>query len=193
MRIAMRKLVLGVVVLASSTALAQQTSSPVVVKPGAGIIGKADAPQPPANATKTTKAGKGATTVNTANSADDTDSAWIETLDIDGDGTPEVTDIVWDDEVKVLYLHAGDQFPCKNGGSGAGDLLIAINGKGNPRGRPAGSGFFVVSLDKGECGAQAAGLYGCRFDAKGNATACGVATIDDKNDEITIVTVSEAK
>jgi hypothetical protein len=72
-------------------------------------------------------------------------------------------------------------------------MLIAINGKGNPRGRPAGSGFWAVDLDAGECGVKAAGIYGCRFDAKGNPTACGLVTIDEKNDDIVIATVAESK
>jgi hypothetical protein len=49
----------------------------------------------------------------------------------------------------------------------------------------------VVDVDKGECGAQAAGLLGCKFDASGAETACGVVTIDEKNDDITIVTASK--
>jgi len=183
----------GLATLLASAALAQQASGPIVVKPGVAVTSKADTPQPPASATKVKSAGKGKTTINTANSADDDDSAWIETLDIDGDGTAEAADIVWDDEDKVLFLHAADAFTCKNGGAGEGDLLIAINGKGNPRGRPAGSGFYVVSLDEGECGVKAAGLYGCRFDATGTPTACGVVSIDDKNDDVTIVTVSDSK
>ena len=44
-----------------------------------------------------------------------------------------------------------------------------------------------MDLDESECKAKAAGLYGCKFDASGNATACGLATVDEKNDEITIV------
>src|SRR5262245_17398428 len=189
----MTKWISTLIALAASTALAAQPSSPIVVQPGAEILGKATGVQPPATATKATTAGKGKTTIGTANGAGDTDSAWVETIDIDGDGTAEVTDVVWDDEDKMLFLHAGDAFRCKNGGAGEGDLLIGINGEGNPRHRPAGSGFYVVSLDEGECGVKAAGLYGCRFDAKGIATACGVVTIDDKNDDVTIVTVSDAK
>jgi hypothetical protein len=44
-----------------------------------------------------------------------------------------------------------------------------------------------VALDEGECHAKEAGLYGCKFDANGNATACGVATVDEKNDDVVIV------
>src|SRR6266487_808843 len=50
-------------------------------------------------------------------------------------------------------------------------------GKGNARHRPAGSGFYVVSLDATECKAEVAEAYGCKFDAKGNPTACGVAEV----------------
>ena len=185
--------ILGVVLLVPATVAAQIADAIAVVQPGPSFYEKAAAPQPPANATKTTKAGKGKTVATVANSPDDADLTWVENVDIDGDGKVEVTDVVWDDEDKVLYLHASSQFRCVKGGTGEGDLLIGINGKGNSRGRAAGSGFFVVSLDEGECGAKAAGLYGCRFDAKGNATACGVATIDDRNDDITIATVSEVK
>ena len=47
-------------------------------------------------------------------------------------------------------------------------------------------------LDVGECAAQAAGLWGCRFDAQGNETECGMATLDEKTDTLTIMTVLAA-
>ena len=67
-------------------------------------------------------------------------------------------------------------------------LLVAVNGAGNTRGRPAGSGFWVASMDKGQCGIPAGSMWGCRFNASGTATACGVATIDQKNNDVIIVT-----
>ncbi len=82
-------------------------------------------------------------------------------------------------------------FGCKNGGTATAELLIGINAAGNPRKRPAGSGFWVASLDKGECGAQAAGMWGCKFDASGAETACGVAAIDEKTDDLIIATVAK--
>jgi len=166
-------------------------SGPVVVKPPAAVMGKATGTASPASATKKTSIGKGSTSVKTANAPDDTDSFWVETVDIDGDGNPETTDLVWDDEDKVLYLYADGDFTCANGGTGNGGLLIAINGEGNSRGRPAGSGWYAVSLDEGECKAKAAGVYGCKFDAKGNPTACGLATLDEKNDDLLVVTTSK--
>jgi hypothetical protein len=46
-------------------------------------------------------------------------------------------------------------------------------------------GTLAAAVDKSECGAQAAGLWGCRFDAS------GVETLDEKNDELTVVTVQK--
>ncbi|MGH7380800.1 MAG: hypothetical protein ACREKR_01025 [Candidatus Methylomirabilales bacterium] len=165
--------------------------SPVKVQPPASVQGKADAPAPPAQAKKGTAVGKGNVAVTTANSAGDQDSFWVEEIDIDGDGNVERTDILWDDEDKVLYLYADGTFTCTKGGTGEGAMLIAIYGKGNAWNKPAGSGWYVVELDKLECAAQAAAVFGCRFDAKGNPTACGAATIDAKNDDIVIVSVSK--
>ena len=93
--------------------------------------------------------------------------------------------------MRVELLYADGDFKCQVGGTGAGDMLILINGKGNPRGRPAGSGWYLVTLDEGECKVKEAGSFGCRFDAKGNATACGAAVLDEKNDELTIATATE--
>ena len=184
----------GALLSIAGSSLAEQAAtgatSPVDVKVPASVAAKADSPTPPAKATKKTSIGKGKAAANTANSKDDTDSFWVEEIDIDGDGTAEATDVLWDDEDKVLYLYAEGEFPCHGGGTGSGDLLIAINGKGNSRGRPAGSGWYVVTLDEGECKAKTAGAYGCKFDAKGNVTACGAAVVDDKNDELLVSEVS---
>jgi hypothetical protein len=57
----------------------------------------------------------------------------------------------------------------------------------NGRNTPAGSGWYVMDLDESECKAKMAGLYGCKFDTNGNATACGMATLDEKNDDLVIV------
>ena len=34
-------------------------------------------------------------------------------------------------------------------------------------------------------------MWGCKFDAQGTETACGVATLDEKTDELVIVTASK--
>ena len=172
----------------------QSSTSPgatgAAVKPGAAVA-EAKNPSPTGNASKKTTVGKEKTTVNTANQTDDGDSFWVESLDIDGDGNVEESDVLYDDEDKILFFHADGEFTCKDGGKGAGSLLIAVNQEGNSRGKPAGSGWYVVSLDAGECKAQAATLYGCNFDANGKETDCGIAVIDEKNDVITIVTASQ--
>ena len=174
----------------TSCASAQAAASgPVNVKIQPAVAAKVGKPAP-ANATKKKSVGAGATTVNTANSADDDDSFWVEQVDVDGDGTVEDTNVVWDDEDKVLYLYADGDFTCANGKTGSGGLLIALFGEGNTGKKPAGSGWYVVSLDEGECAAKAAGLYGCAFDAKGQATACGIATLDEKHDDLVVVTAT---
>jgi hypothetical protein len=160
------------------------TGAEVQVK---AAIAKAQDLKPPATATKNTTVGKGNVAVNTANTEGEDDSVWVESIDIDGDGTVEETDLLYDDEDKVLYLYDDGDFKCKGGGTGEGSLLIAVNTAGNGRKRPAGSGWYVMELDESECKAQAAGMYGCKFNAKGKATACGSVTVDEKNDEITIV------
>ena len=165
-------------------------SSPVKVKVPATVAAKANAPTPPAKATKKASIGKGKATAKTANGADDSDSFWVEEIDIDGDGNVESTDVIWDDEDKVLFLYAEGDFACSGGGVGSGDMLIAVNGQGNPRGRPAGSGWYVVTLDDGECKAKAAGAFGCKFDAAGIETACGAVAIDEKNDDVVVATAS---
>lgn len=167
---------------------AQSAATGPAVKPAA-VASKAGS-TPPASATPTKTAGANNEKVSTANSATDDDSFWNERIDVDGDGDVEDTNIVWDDEDKILFAYSDGAFSCKNGGTATAELLVATNAAGNPRGRPAGSGFWLADLDKGECGAQAAGLWGCKFDATGTETACGVAVLDDKNDDLVIATAT---
>jgi hypothetical protein len=141
---------------------------------------------PPAKTSATRTAGSGALQLNVANNAKDDDSMWVEKVDVDGDGGVEDTALVNDNEDKITFASSNDKFKCLDGSTGKGDQVIAVNGEGNARGRPAGSGFWAVSLDKGECGAKEAGIFGCRFDASGNSTECGAVTIDDANDDIVI-------
>ena len=178
---------LSACLLASAALLAQTAEAPVKVNPSA-TKGKAGAP-PPASATKGTSIGSGKAKVNTANAAGDTDSISAEKLDIDGDGNIDDTQALWDDEDKVLYYSKTGTFTCSNGGTGSGGMLVAVFAEGNAYGRPANSGWWVAEVDKDECKAQASGLVGCKFDGSGAATACGVATINEKTDDVTIVAV----
>ncbi len=185
-------LALAATPIVSKAQAADSTSSLMKIKIPPALIAKADDPKPPANASQKTSVGKGKTAANTANSPADTDSFWVEQIDVDGDGDVEAAGLLWDDEDKVLYVYdENDSLVCADGSPATADLLIAINGKGNARNRPAGSGFYIVSLDASECKAEVAEAYGCKFDAKGNPTACGVAEVDDKNDDIIIATASK--
>ena len=184
-------LIIATLLLALPSMAQQDSAMGVQLKPNTQTMGKANNPAPPANAQQKTSAGKSSATIGTKNSPTDTDSFWVESIDVDGNGDVETADLLWDDEDKVLLIYYEDDFTCNNGATGSGGILMGINGADNPRKRPAGSGFYVVSLDEGECGAKEAGLWGCKFDATGNNTACGVAVLDEKNDDLVIVTASE--
>jgi hypothetical protein len=157
-------------------------------KANPAVIAKGRDPKPAAGAKKTNTIGKGKLAVKTDNASADTDSFWVEELDINDDGKLEETDLLYDDEDKVLYLFAETDFACADGQSeGRGAMLMAINGQGNRRNKPAGSGWYLVELDAGECSAQTAALWGCRFDANGNRTECGLAQAQVVEDDIIIV------
>jgi len=162
----------------------------VVLKPSPDVLKEAENPAPPPDARKKTSIGKDGMTVNTENFPGDTDFFWVQQIDVNSDGTAESANLIWDDEDKILYLYYEGDFKCRNGKIGNGAALIGINGKDNPRQKPAGSGFFAVSLDKDECGAGEAGLWGCRFDPAGKPTVCGVVGLDDKYDDIIILKAS---
>jgi hypothetical protein len=168
---------------------AKSKSAPAAKVNPAEVQAMAKAPTPPASATRQSSIGKGKTAVKSANAPGDTDSYWVMELDIDGDGMVEETSLLWDDEDKVLLAYAETDVPCQWGGTAAVSLLVGVNGKGNTRGMPEGSGFYAVYFDATECAAEAAGLYGCKFDARGNATACGAAVLDEATDTVAIVEV----
>jgi hypothetical protein len=148
-------------------------------------------PAPPANSQQMGSIGNDSSTMKTKNSDSDTDSYWVEEIDVDGDGNTENAALLWDDEDKVLYISYKDYFQCKNGGMGSGSVLIGLNGTGNVRNKPVGSGFYTVSLDKTECGSETAGLWGCKFDENGVDTACGMAVLDAKNDSLILATATQ--
>lgn len=171
--------------------MAQESVFGVQLKPSKQTISKASNPAPPANAEQKNTIGDDSTAIGTDNSSTDTDSYWVETIDVDGNGDIETASLIWDDEDKVLFIYYQDDFTCIDGSSGSGSILMGMNGTDNPRKKPAGSGFYIISLDPNECGAAETALWGCRFDAEGNDTTCGIAVLDEGNDDIVIVTVSE--
>ena len=176
-------LVAGAVGLAQTQTQTQSSSAGLQVNP-AQVQKKATTP-PPAGTTKASSIGQN---VQVATPADS--DSWAEQIDVDGDGQAEQTNLVWDGADKVLFSDSTGTFTCSNGSTGTGELLVAINGTGNKRGRPVGSGFWVASVDKNQCGIPAGSLWGCKFDASGTTTACGAATIDKTNNDLTIVTAT---
>jgi hypothetical protein len=156
----------------------------VRVSPG-HVQARAQVP-PPSSTTSQTFIGNGKTSVKTANATDDIDRYWVQKLDIDGDGTAEQAALLWDDEDRVLFAYAETDVPCAGGGTAVVGLLVCVNGQGNLRARPAGSGFYVMYLDAMECGAAVAGLFGCSFNERGEAIECGTAAIDEAGDAIRI-------
>jgi hypothetical protein len=175
-----------------ATGTATTTPAGMNVKINPAALARASQP-PPANATATTTAGHGNTMVNTANSASDTDPTWIESLDIDMDGKADSAEYTWDDEDKVTYIYSVVEFPCVNGsGTFKGGMLTCVWGASNTWGKPAGSGWYVSELNAGQCAAESKALWGCHFNALGEKTECGWATITADKDDI-VITAGEVK
>jgi hypothetical protein len=148
-------------------------------KPSAATIDAAENVKPPANAKQATSIGTGRIAINRANQS----YAWSQVVDYDSDGTVEKTDYLYDPVDKMVYQYVEKDFTCAGGtGRARGGMLIAVYGEGNKLRKPAGSGWYVAELDKGECNAQAAALWGCKFDANGNATLCGIVTAEVEDD-----------
>jgi len=163
---------------------AQQTAANVKV--GKQLTAKATTPAPGANAKNTAQkasVGKGSTSVN----ASQPSSFWTEELDVDDDGTVEDSQYLYDAKRGILYTYREDDFACPNGNPESGSILMALYAKGNPANKPVGSGWYLVNLNAGQCAAKKAGTLGCKFDANGNATACGAATVNNATGEIDVV------
>jgi len=143
-------------------------------------------PMPGQNAKQESKQstiGKGKDMVKTSKD----NNSWVEEIDMDGSGNPVEAQMLWDDTDKVLYTYADKPFQCTDGSTANGDFMIATYGQGNRAKRPAGSGWWVANLDKDECKARTDQLFGCKFNASGKNTACGVATLNQKTNDLTII------
>jgi len=163
---------------------AQQTAPKVKV--GTQLTAKAATPAPGAKAQKTTQkssVGKGATSVKASQAS----SFWTEELDVDDDGTVENSEYLYDGKRGVLYTYREDDFACPNGNPESGSILMALYAKGNAADKPVGSGWYLVNLNTGQCAAKKSGTFGCKFDANGNATECGAATVNNATGEIDLV------
>jgi hypothetical protein len=168
---------------------AQSTQNVPKVVVGKQLTAKANAPSPGTaakNPTQKSSVGKGTTLAK----ASQPSSFWVEDLDVDDDGVVETSDYLYDAQRGMLYTYREDDFACPNGKPESGSILMALYAKGNKAGRPVGSGWYVVNLNAGQCAAKKAGTFGCKFDARGQATACGAATLNDATGELDVVTVT---
>jgi len=102
------------------------------------------------------------------------------------------TSFLYDQKAGILYAYRNGDFACNNSNM-SGNVLEAVYTQGNPAGQPAGSGWYVAELNAGQCGAKQDGVFGCRFDASGQHTACGVATKNPQTGEVDFAEVSESK
>ena len=185
-RVSLFLLLAGSLAACKSSSKTSAGAAPALNVSPTALQARAKAPPPP-SATKATSIGKGSAAINTGNSPTDTDSYWVEEIDIDGDGTLERTEMLWDDEDKVLFAYSETDAPCANGGIAVVQLLAGVNGAGNSRGRAAGSGFYAAYFDASECNAAAAGLYGCKFNASGTVTEWAGVVVDAAGDEVDFV------
>ena len=74
-----------------------------------------------------------------------------------------------------------------NGQPEHGGVLEAKYTSSNKSGKPVGSGWYAVELDAGKCAVKDSGIYGCKFDASGNATAFGAALLNTQTGELDVV------
>jgi hypothetical protein len=166
---------------------AQSSSGPVDFQPGSDVRGRIQSPSPGRGATEQSKRatiGRGKTAMDTG---DAKDTFWNEPIDLEGAGSVVRADMLWDASGRILYMFARSNLRCTHGKSVEGDVLIGIYGKKNFLDKSPGSGWWVVNLGKDECEAPVAGLYGCKFDPRGNILACGRAELDARINDMAIV------
>jgi hypothetical protein len=143
--------------------------------------------RPPDGEVDATLIGEGGLTLETMDDESDVDALWQESLDVDEGSAPVEVTLVYDDEDGILFAYAVGTPDCLSGdGTASAGILMAVHDDGNAAGAPEGSGWYVVELDAGECAAESAMLWGCEFDANGDETVCGAATIDTAAGTVTI-------
>jgi hypothetical protein len=172
---------------AAQTPAAQQGAP--TVKTGSALKAKAATPAPSAtakNKSQKTSVGKGKATAK----ASAPSSYWTEEVDLHDDGSVETTEFLYDAQRGIVYAYGEDDFSCANGKPEKAGILEAVYAAGNKAGKPAGSGYYVVGLNAGQCAAKKAGAYGCKFDTNGNPTECGAIAVNDVTGEVTVVAVN---
>ena len=172
--------------LHAQTRIASSSDTGVTYQVTTMVTDKAMNPMPGQNAKEQSQqstVGKGKAMVKT--SKDNT--YWVEEIDFDGSGNPVDAHMLWDEMEKVLYTYADKPFQCKDGSSTSGGFLIATYGQGNRMKKPAGSGWWIASLNQGMCKASNEALFGCKFDENGKNMACGLATLNEKTNDLMIM------
>jgi hypothetical protein len=189
-------LAFGIRTTARSESKSQSRSSvepAVQYKPGPAVKAKATSPEPSTAATEKAKKGtigEGKVTITT----DDTNNDfWVEQIDVAGNGKPTDTQMLWDNTNKVLYMYTPQTMTCKDASFADTSLLVAVYGAGNTAKRTVGAGWWASGLNENECGMKTEALYGCKFDQNGNNTACGVADLDDKTHDLTIIETTTSR
>jgi len=184
-------LVVGITMVSLRVAFSQTpAASAPSVKIGPAVAAKGNSPAPGTTAKnqgQKTSLGSGPTSVKASGPS----AYWTDMVDINGDGTVEDNEFLLDSQRGILYTYKQDNFTCANGKPESGNILMAIYTKGNKAGKPAGSGWYVVGLNAGQCGEQKAGTFGCKFNASGNYTTCGAAVVNEKTGELDVVIVKQ--
>jgi len=169
----------------ASIVVAQQpaTTAPKI-KPSLIPQEKASNPAPSGNSqmkSQKNSIGRGKLTATTAQPVD-----FLQEQVAFRNGATVTTDFLYDSNVGVVYGYREDDFKCANGKPGFGGILEALYTSGNQMKKPVGSGWYAVELNENQCAAQESGIYGCRFDANGNATQCGAAALDSRTGDLEI-------
>jgi hypothetical protein len=179
---------LGLSADAAAQSTAAQQGAPTV-KTGAALKAKAASPAPSdtaKNQSQKTTIGKGKATAK----ASAPSSYWTEEVDLHDDGSVETTEFLYDAQRGIVYAYGEDDFTCANGKPEKAAILEAVYATGNKAGKPVGSGYYVVSLNAGQCAAKKAGAYGCKVDANGDPTECGTMVVNDATGEVTVAVVN---
>lgn len=179
----MRIFVFLALLTTSVVSAAQGALGPVSFEPSADLQRRALAPTPGANVVKKSAIGQGKTSLD---SGDPKSLFWTESVDISA-GNVVNADMLWDSTSKIFYAFAHTTLRCTHGKTVEGDVLVGLYGKKNFLGKVAGSGWWVVDLQQGQCQAPLAGLYGCKFNSSGQNLACGRAELDQRINDMAIV------
>ncbi|MGB9241893.1 MAG: hypothetical protein WCC03_00955 [Candidatus Acidiferrales bacterium] len=178
----------GLTASAFAQSPAAQQGAPTV-KTGSALKAKAASPAPSdtaKNKSQKTTVGKGKATAK----ASAPSSYWTEEVDLHDDGSVETTEFLYDAQRGIVYAYGEDDFTCANGKPEKAGILEAVYATGNKAARPVGSGYYVVSLNAGQCAVKKAGAYGCKFDANGDPTECGAVAVNDATGEVTVAVVN---